>query len=179
MEIEEKKKTKQSICLSTVSRNKPSLIIFTVRTQYLWFVSTSRFRKAEDESLSGSGIPEVKVIIHGFVLKNYLTFRTLVAKVFGLTLVLGAGMPVGKEVRRPNIQEPELFLELHTHQNMQISNENDQNTIAARSTGLLRIRNIYTYMSLKSKVVLLLVILIATQKGGTESAQIFIMNCFY
>jgi chloride channel 2 len=47
----------------------------------------------------GSGIPEVKVIMHGFPLKNYLTFRTLVAKVLGLTVTLGGGLPVGKEVR--------------------------------------------------------------------------------
>lgn len=45
----------------------------------------------------GSGIPEVKVIMHGFVLKNYLTLKTLVAKIVGLTLTLGSGMPVGKE----------------------------------------------------------------------------------
>ncbi|VDL71969.1 unnamed protein product [Nippostrongylus brasiliensis] len=45
----------------------------------------------------GSGIPEVKVIMHGFVLKNYLSLKTLVAKIVGLTLTLGSGMPVGKE----------------------------------------------------------------------------------
>ncbi|CAI4221421.1 unnamed protein product [Auanema sp. JU1783] len=45
----------------------------------------------------GSGIPEVKVIIHGFALKNYLNFQTLIAKIVGLTLCLGAGMPIGKE----------------------------------------------------------------------------------
>uniref|UniRef100_A0A7I4Y278 Chloride channel protein n=1 Tax=Haemonchus contortus TaxID=6289 RepID=A0A7I4Y278_HAECO len=45
----------------------------------------------------GSGIPELKVIMHGFVLKNYLSLKTLTAKVIGLTLTLGSGMPVGKE----------------------------------------------------------------------------------
>uniref|UniRef100_A0AC35U5I4 Chloride channel protein n=1 Tax=Rhabditophanes sp. KR3021 TaxID=114890 RepID=A0AC35U5I4_9BILA len=45
----------------------------------------------------GSGIPEVKVIMNGFTLHNYLTFRTLVAKIVGLTLTLGSGLPVGKE----------------------------------------------------------------------------------
>uniref|UniRef100_A0A1I7ZFZ0 Chloride channel protein n=1 Tax=Steinernema glaseri TaxID=37863 RepID=A0A1I7ZFZ0_9BILA len=45
----------------------------------------------------GSGIPEVKVIMHGFMLKNYLTFKTLIAKIVGLTLTLGSGLPVGKE----------------------------------------------------------------------------------
>ncbi|ETN72373.1 hypothetical protein NECAME_18896, partial [Necator americanus] len=44
-----------------------------------------------------SGIPEVKVIMHGFVLRNYLSLKTLIAKIVGLTLTLGSGMPVGKE----------------------------------------------------------------------------------
>ncbi|VDD90776.1 unnamed protein product [Enterobius vermicularis] len=45
----------------------------------------------------GSGIPEVKVIMHGFVMKGYLTLRTMIAKMIGLTLTLGSGLPVGKE----------------------------------------------------------------------------------
>merc|ERR1719192_2775075 len=45
----------------------------------------------------GSGIPEMKTILRGVVLKEYLTFRTLVAKVIGLTATLGSGMPLGKE----------------------------------------------------------------------------------
>lgn len=46
----------------------------------------------------GSGIPEMKTILRGVALKEYLTFKTLVAKVIGLTATLGAGMPLGKEV---------------------------------------------------------------------------------
>ncbi|XP_037332195.1 chloride channel protein 2-like isoform X9 [Pungitius pungitius] len=45
----------------------------------------------------GSGIPEMKTILRGVVLKEYLTFKTLVAKVIGLTCALGSGMPLGKE----------------------------------------------------------------------------------
>uniref|UniRef100_A0AAY5KTZ7 Chloride channel protein n=1 Tax=Esox lucius TaxID=8010 RepID=A0AAY5KTZ7_ESOLU len=45
----------------------------------------------------GSGIPELKTILRGVVLKEYLTFRAFVAKVIGLTAGLGSGMPVGKE----------------------------------------------------------------------------------
>jgi len=43
-------------------------------------------------------MPEMKTILRGVVLKEYLTFRTLVAKVVGLTATLGSGMPLGKEV---------------------------------------------------------------------------------
>ncbi|XP_022661576.1 chloride channel protein 2-like isoform X2 [Varroa jacobsoni] len=45
----------------------------------------------------GSGIPEMKTILRGVVLKEYLTFQTLVAKVIGLTCTLGSGLPLGKE----------------------------------------------------------------------------------
>uniref|UniRef100_A0A4W5L0U7 Chloride voltage-gated channel 2 n=1 Tax=Hucho hucho TaxID=62062 RepID=A0A4W5L0U7_9TELE len=45
----------------------------------------------------GSGIPEIKTILRGVVLKEYLTFKTFVAKVIGLTCALGSGMPLGKE----------------------------------------------------------------------------------
>ncbi|XP_075467916.1 chloride channel protein 1 isoform X3 [Ascaphus truei] len=45
----------------------------------------------------GSGIPELKVIMRGVVLKEYLTLKAFVAKVIGLTASLGSGMPLGKE----------------------------------------------------------------------------------
>ncbi|KFO89255.1 Chloride channel protein 1, partial [Buceros rhinoceros silvestris] len=45
----------------------------------------------------GSGIPELKTIMRGVVLKEYLTLKAFVAKVVGLTAGLGSGMPVGKE----------------------------------------------------------------------------------
>ena len=48
--------------------------------------------------VAGSGIPEMKTILRGVVLKEYLTFRTLIAKTVGLTATLGSGMPLGKEV---------------------------------------------------------------------------------
>lgn len=44
----------------------------------------------------GSGIPEVKTIMKGVILKEYLTLRTLVAKVVGLSSSLGSGLPLGK-----------------------------------------------------------------------------------
>lgn len=39
----------------------------------------------------------MKTILRGVALKEYLTFRTLVAKVIGLTATLGSGLPLGKE----------------------------------------------------------------------------------
>lgn len=48
----------------------------------------------------GSGIPEIKTILRGIHLKEYLSFRTLVSKIIGLTFSLGSGMPIGKEVKK-------------------------------------------------------------------------------
>uniref|UniRef100_A0A8C4S555 Chloride channel protein n=1 Tax=Erpetoichthys calabaricus TaxID=27687 RepID=A0A8C4S555_ERPCA len=45
----------------------------------------------------GSGIPELKTILRGVVLKEYLTLKAFIAKVIGLTASLGSGMPLGKE----------------------------------------------------------------------------------
>ncbi|CAG9796039.1 unnamed protein product [Diatraea saccharalis] len=46
----------------------------------------------------GSGIPEMKTILRGVHLKEYLTYRALISKVIGLTATLGSGLPLGKEV---------------------------------------------------------------------------------
>lgn len=40
----------------------------------------------------------MKTMIRGVVMPEYLTIRTLIAKVVGLTASLGSGLPVGKEV---------------------------------------------------------------------------------
>lgn len=39
----------------------------------------------------------MKTILRGVVLNEYLTFRTLIAKIVGLTFTLGSGLPLGKE----------------------------------------------------------------------------------
>ena len=45
----------------------------------------------------GSGIPEMKTILRGVVLGEYLSPKTMLAKSIGMTATLGAGMPLGKE----------------------------------------------------------------------------------
>lgn len=44
---------------------------------------------------SGSGIPEVKTILGGFVIHGFLGFRTLITKVFSLIFATAAGLMVG------------------------------------------------------------------------------------
>lgn len=46
---------------------------------------------------AGSGIPAMKSILSGIKLKHYLSFRTLVAKVIGLTFAYTSGLVVGRE----------------------------------------------------------------------------------
>ncbi|XP_066968600.1 chloride channel protein 2-like isoform X7 [Macrobrachium rosenbergii] len=48
-------------------------------------------------SAAGSGIPEMKTVLRGVVLKEYLTWKTLVAKMVSLAAVIGSGLPLGKE----------------------------------------------------------------------------------
>jgi H+/Cl- antiporter ClcA len=67
-------------------------------TTSCWFVLNAEAFLKQPKLGVGSGIPEVKVIMHGMMMKKYLTFRTLIAKMIGLTLALGGGLPIGKEV---------------------------------------------------------------------------------
>lgn len=51
----------------------------------------------------------MKTILRGVTLKEYLTFKTLVAKVIGLTATLGSGMPLGKEVSNKQFHNNNFF----------------------------------------------------------------------
>lgn len=69
-------------------------VIFICNGAFLW--SAYGLVRFSPEA-AGSGLPEVKCILSGIELGNFLKPRVLVAKSFGLMLVLGAAMPVGKE----------------------------------------------------------------------------------
>ena len=45
----------------------------------------------------GSGIPEVKTILSGFIIHGYLGIGTLIGKAISLPLAVGAGLSLGKE----------------------------------------------------------------------------------
>eukprot|EP00042_Codosiga_hollandica_P047482 m.515799 g.515799 ORF g.515799 m.515799 type:complete len:983 (+) comp57463_c0_seq46:194-3142(+) len=45
----------------------------------------------------GSGIPEMRVILSGFVIKGYLNFWTCVVKCISVILAVGSGLSMGKE----------------------------------------------------------------------------------
>ncbi|KAA1116815.1 hypothetical protein PGTUg99_021891 [Puccinia graminis f. sp. tritici] len=46
---------------------------------------------------AGSGIPEVKCILSGFVIRGYLGLSTMLTKAVGLALSVGSGLTLGKE----------------------------------------------------------------------------------
>ncbi|KAK5134119.1 hypothetical protein LTR08_006894 [Meristemomyces frigidus] len=46
---------------------------------------------------AGSGIPEIKTILSGFVIPDFLTFRVLFVKGFGAVFAVATGMCLGKE----------------------------------------------------------------------------------
>ncbi|KAJ3335267.1 hypothetical protein HDU91_002259, partial [Kappamyces sp. JEL0680] len=46
---------------------------------------------------AGSGIPEVKTILGGFIIDGFLAFPTLVVKCLGLACSVGSGLSLGKE----------------------------------------------------------------------------------
>ena len=45
----------------------------------------------------GSGLPEMKSVLNGVILEDYLSFKTLFTKVVGLVAVIGGGIVVGRE----------------------------------------------------------------------------------
>ncbi|CAG8662407.1 9063_t:CDS:10 [Gigaspora margarita] len=56
------------------------------------------YRKKEAKLYAaGSGIPEVKTILSGFVIRGFLGIRTLWVKALTLAMVVAAGMTLGKE----------------------------------------------------------------------------------
>merc|ERR1740131_516042 len=74
----------------------PQLLAWVSLPVFLVLFSTGFVHVVAPQAI-GSGIPEMKTILRGVILKEYLTFRTLIAKVVGLTATLGSGMPLGKE----------------------------------------------------------------------------------
>ena len=46
---------------------------------------------------AGSGIPEIKTILSGFVIHGYLGVRVLFTKSVGLALSVASGLSLGKE----------------------------------------------------------------------------------
>ncbi|XP_072226573.1 chloride channel protein-like [Leuresthes tenuis] len=77
--------------------NIPLQFLAWVSYPLIFILFSSLFCHLVAPQAIGSGIPELKTILRGVVLKEYLTIKAFIAKVIGLTAALGSGMPVGKE----------------------------------------------------------------------------------
>ena len=71
------------------------LLTWTSLSVFLILFSSGFIHIAAPQAV-GSGLPEMKVILRGVVLPEYLTIKVFLAKVVGLTATLGSGMPLGK-----------------------------------------------------------------------------------
>ncbi|KAK3105413.1 hypothetical protein FSP39_024702 [Pinctada imbricata] len=78
---------------------------FSVTLQYfawigysiLFILFATGFTHLVSPQAVGSGIPEMKTILRGVVLKEFLTLKALISKVVGLCSSLGSTLPIGKE----------------------------------------------------------------------------------
>lgn len=48
-------------------------------------------------SAAGSGIPEVKTILSGFIIPDFLSLSSLAVKIVGLVFSVSSGLALGKE----------------------------------------------------------------------------------
>ena len=67
--------------------------VYSVSLALIAAVITKRISPAA----AGSGIPEMKTRLSGIVVPDLLTLKTLIAKVFGLSIAIGSGLQIGKE----------------------------------------------------------------------------------
>lgn len=86
-----------SLSSSSSSRFPVGYIVWTGYASLLVMVAAVITRYVSPQA-AGSGVAEMKVIIRGVVIKEYLSFRTLVAKLAGIPFILASGLGIGKEV---------------------------------------------------------------------------------
>ncbi|KAF9973234.1 hypothetical protein BGZ73_003508 [Actinomortierella ambigua] len=87
-------------CLDWVPWNKATWLVayvFYVMFALLFATTAAYLVKMYAPYAEGSGIPEVKTILGGFVIRNYLGFETLVIKTVTLVLSTASGLSLGKE----------------------------------------------------------------------------------
>lgn len=69
----------------------------SLNSQYLVNKTASTLNTRVIYSAYGSGVPEVKTILSGFIIRGFLGTRTIIYKTIGLMFSIGAGLAVGKE----------------------------------------------------------------------------------
>jgi chloride channel 3/4/5 len=85
------------IAIATLFSIVSSLLTLLTKSIYPLPNSTTQDGVKVLYTAAGSGIPEVKTILSGFVIRKFLGLRTLLVKAVGLTLSVASGMSLGKE----------------------------------------------------------------------------------
>ncbi|EKE41060.1 hypothetical protein ENUP19_0378G0016 [Entamoeba nuttalli] len=98
--------TTMDICIDQISKLKNWLLLLFDASYYkiiVWILFTIcggtcafLFTKYVSPTANGSGVPEMKVTLLGNHFPNFLTMRTLIAKVIGLIFAIGSGLWCGK-----------------------------------------------------------------------------------
>lgn len=83
-------------------KNSPALsyivsYFFYVAWALLFAFLAASFVRTFAPYACGSGIPEIKTILSGFIIRGYLGMWTLIIKSLGLMLTVAAGLSLGKE----------------------------------------------------------------------------------
>ena len=86
----------RSYLLSLSSSTFVGFILWTGYAAALVMVAAVITRYVSPQA-AGSGVAEMKVIIRGVVIKEYLSLRTLMAKLVGIPFILASGLGIGKE----------------------------------------------------------------------------------
>ncbi|KAJ8328947.1 hypothetical protein O5D80_002909 [Batrachochytrium dendrobatidis] len=76
------------------SHSTPVLTQSTARLEYMLDLNEKPVRRVLFHA-AGSGVPEVKIILGGFVIRGYLGVRTLVLKTLGIVFSIASGLVVG------------------------------------------------------------------------------------
>lgn len=71
--------------------------LFWVAYPVLFILFSVGFVQVVSIHAIGSGIPEMKTVLRGIYLQDYLTFKTFISKAVSLVTAVGSSMPIGKE----------------------------------------------------------------------------------
>ena len=75
---------------------QPDSLAYLPPTTY-YILPTTYHHTPSQPHAAVSGLPKIKSNLNGTKIPGYLSFRVLVAKIVGTTLVVGSGLPLGKE----------------------------------------------------------------------------------
>lgn len=80
-----------------ISSDKWASSFFSYQFMSLFFALIATTLCYFEPAAAGSGIPEIKALLNGVNLKQFVKFRVLMAKLFGMCFSVASGLPTGKK----------------------------------------------------------------------------------